>query len=58
VEAQAEMRGVGRECRFRWWKYQGKKMVVTKDVTTYHLLDAKHVLLSEAAAKKLSEALS
>jgi hypothetical protein len=33
-------------------------MVVTKDVTTYHLLDARHVLLSEAAAKKLSEALS
>ncbi|HZO57934.1 MAG TPA: 50S ribosomal protein L4 [Bryobacteraceae bacterium] len=36
----------------------GVRMVVTKDVTTYHLLDAKHVLLSEAAAKKLSEALS
>ena len=36
----------------------GVRMVVTKDVTTYHLLDARHVLLSEAAAKKLSEALS
>jgi len=36
----------------------GVKMVVTKDVTTYDLLGAKHVLLSEAAAKKLSEALA
>jgi len=36
----------------------GVRMVVTKDVTTYHLLEAKHVLMSEAAAKKLSEALS
>ena len=36
----------------------GVKMVVTRDVTTYDLLGAKHVLLSEAAAKKLSEALA
>ena len=36
----------------------GVKMVVTRDVTTYDLRGAKHVLLSEAAAKKLSEALA
>jgi large subunit ribosomal protein L4 len=37
---------------------QGVKLVATKDVTTYDLLAHKHVVLSEAAAKKLSEALS
>ena len=36
----------------------GVKLVVTKDVTTYDLLAHKHVLMSEAAAKKLSEALA
>lgn len=34
------------------------KMVVTKDVTAYDLLGYKNVVMSEAAAKKLSEALS
>ena len=34
------------------------KLVATKDVTTYDLLAHKHVLMSEAAAKKLSEALA
>jgi large subunit ribosomal protein L4 len=36
----------------------GVKLVATKDVTAYDLLAHKHVLLSEEAAKKLSEALS
>ncbi|NWF85870.1 MAG: 50S ribosomal protein L4 [Bryobacteraceae bacterium] len=35
----------------------GVKLVATKDVTTYDLLSHKHVVLSEAAARKLSEAL-
>ena len=34
------------------------KLVATKDVTTYDLLAHKHVVMSEAAAKKLSEALA
>ena len=37
---------------------QGVKLVATKDVTTYDLLAHKHVVISEAAAKKLSEALA
>ena len=36
----------------------GVKLVASKDVTTYDLLAHKQVLLSEAAAKKLSEALA
>jgi len=36
----------------------GVKLVETQDVTTYDLLAHKHVILSEAAAKKLSEALA
>lgn len=36
----------------------GVKLVATQDVTTYDLLAHKHVVLSEAAAKKLSEALA
>ena len=35
----------------------GVKLVATKDVTTYDLLAHKHIFLSEAAARKLSEAL-
>jgi ribosomal protein L4 len=34
------------------------KLVATKDVTTYDLLAHKYVVISEAAAKKLSEALA
>lgn len=34
------------------------KLVVTRDVTTYDLLAHKNVVMSEAAAKKLSEALA
>lgn len=37
---------------------EGVKTVAPKDVTTYDLLRHKRVLLSEAAAKKLSEALA
>lgn len=36
----------------------GVKLVATREVTTYDLLAHKHVVLSEAAAKKLSEALA
>jgi large subunit ribosomal protein L4 len=36
----------------------GVKLVAAKDVTAYDLLAHKHVVMSEAAAKKLSEALS
>lgn len=36
----------------------GVKLVATKDVTTYDLLSHKQVVLSQAAAEKLSEALS
>jgi large subunit ribosomal protein L4 len=36
----------------------GVKLVATKDVTTYDLLAYKLVVISEAAAKKLSEALA
>lgn len=36
---------------------EGVKLVASRDVTTYDLLDHKQVLLSEAAARKLSEAL-
>ena len=36
----------------------GVKLVAAKEVTAYDLLAHKHVVLSEAAAKKLSEALS
>ncbi len=36
----------------------GVKLVATQDVTTYDLLAHKRVLLSEAAARKLSEALA
>jgi large subunit ribosomal protein L4 len=35
----------------------GVKLVASKDVTTYDLLKHKNVLLSKAAAEKLSEAL-
>jgi len=37
---------------------EGVKLVPTRDVTVYDLLKHNHVLMSEAAAKKLSEALS
>jgi large subunit ribosomal protein L4 len=37
---------------------QGVKLVPTRDVTVYDLLAHKQVLLSEAAARKLSEALA
>ncbi len=37
---------------------QGVKLVATRDVTTYDLLAHKQVVLSQAAAEKLSEALS
>lgn len=37
---------------------RGVTLLPTKDVTVYHLLENERVLLSEAAAKKLSEALS
>ena len=37
---------------------QGVKLVPTKDVTVYDLLKHQQVMLSEAAAKKLSEALA
>jgi len=37
---------------------QGVTLVAPKDVTTYALLKHERVLLSEAAAKKLSEALA
>ncbi len=37
---------------------QGVKLVSSKDVTTYDLLKYKNILLSKAAAEKLSEALS
>jgi large subunit ribosomal protein L4 len=36
----------------------GVKLVATKDVTTYDVLAHKHIVLSEAAAVKLSEALA
>jgi large subunit ribosomal protein L4 len=36
----------------------GVKLVATHEVTTYDLLAHRHVVLSEAAAKKLSEALA
>ncbi len=36
----------------------GVKLVATKDVTTYDLLAHRYILISEAAAKKLSEALA
>jgi large subunit ribosomal protein L4 len=37
---------------------EGVKLVPTRDVTVYDLLKHNHVLMSEAAARKLSEALS
>ena len=37
---------------------EGVKLVSSKDVTTYDLLKYKNILLSKAAAEKLSEALS
>jgi ribosomal protein L4 len=37
---------------------QGVKLVPTRDVTVYDLLAHKQVLMSEAAARKLSEALA
>jgi large subunit ribosomal protein L4 len=37
---------------------EGVTLVPTRDVNPYHLLGHKHVFLSEAAARKLSEALS
>ena len=37
---------------------KGVKLVPTKDVTVYDLLKHQDVLLSETAARKLSEALS
>lgn len=37
---------------------QGVKLVITRDVTVYDLLKYREVLLSEPAAKKLSEALA
>jgi large subunit ribosomal protein L4 len=36
---------------------EGVKLVASRDVNVYDLLGHQHVLLSEAAAKKLSEAL-
>lgn len=37
---------------------RGVTLLPSKDITVYHLLENERVLLSEAAAKKLSEALS
>lgn len=37
---------------------EGVKVLATREVTVYELLAHKHVLLSEAAARKLSEALA
>ncbi len=37
---------------------EGVTLMPTRDVNAYHLLGHKHVLLSEAAARKLSEALA
>src|SRR4051794_9087041 len=37
---------------------EGAKLVPTRDVNVYDLLNHKHVLLTEAAARKLSEALA
>ncbi|MBM3786120.1 MAG: 50S ribosomal protein L4 [Acidobacteria bacterium] len=37
---------------------EGLRLLTSKDVNPYHLLDAKQVLISESAAKKLSEGLA
>ena len=37
---------------------EGVKLVPTRGITVYDLLNHKHVLLTEAAARKLSEALA
>jgi large subunit ribosomal protein L4 len=37
---------------------EGVKLVPTREVTVYDLLNSKQVLLTEAAARKLSEALA
>ncbi len=54
VEAGSDNRNLALGAR----NIAGVTYVPSQEVTTYHLLGHKHVLLSEAAAKKLSEALS
>jgi large subunit ribosomal protein L4 len=53
-----ELSGAGRNLALASRNLEGVKLVPTLGVTVYDLLAHKHVLMSEAAARKLSEALA
>jgi ribosomal protein L4 len=53
-----ELTGAERNLALASRNLQGVKLVPSRDVTVYDLLAHKQVLLSEAAARKLSEALA
>jgi large subunit ribosomal protein L4 len=54
----AELTGAERNLTLASQNLQGVKLVPSRDVTVYDLLAYKQVLISEAAARKLSEALA
>jgi large subunit ribosomal protein L4 len=54
----AELTGPERNLTLAAQNLQGVKLVPSREVTVYDLLAHKQVLISEAAARKLSEALA
>jgi ribosomal protein L4 len=54
----AELTGAERNLTLASRNLQGVKLVPSREVTVYDLLSYKQVLISEAAARKLSEALA
>jgi large subunit ribosomal protein L4 len=58
VQPGAELTGAERNLTLASRNLEGVKLVPSREVTVYDLLAHKQVLLSEAAARKLSEALA
>lgn len=58
VNQSNELSGPERNLALASRNLEGVKLVPTRDVTVYDLLAHKHVLISEAAARKLSESLA
>src|SRR3954453_13813447 len=56
--AETELTGAERNLTLASRNLEGVKLVPSRDVTVYDLLSYKQVVLSEAAARKLSEALA
>lgn len=58
VKQDSELTGAERNLALASRNLEGVKLVPTRDVTVYDLLAHKQILISEAAARKLSEALA